>query len=103
MDTDIHDNAGEFLLPLSPEYIARVRELERYLPVMTRFESDQLVYLRRTDWPEETLIKWSGKLAERNARMEEIRQRAYARQKELREQRLRREREKNVQADKNNL
>ena len=79
MNTEIHNDTGP-----SPEYLARIRELERYLPVMTRFEQDQLIHLQRTDWPEETLIKWSGKLAERNALRADIQHRAYARQPALR-------------------
>jgi hypothetical protein len=79
MNTEIHNDTGP-----SPEYLARLRELERYLPVMTRFEQDQLIHLQRTDWPEETLIKWSGKLAERNALRADIQRRAYARQPALR-------------------
>ncbi|MBQ6286259.1 MAG: hypothetical protein IJK73_01210 [Bacteroidales bacterium] len=67
MDRGIHDTDGAVLRTPSPEYLARVKELERFLPVMTKMEQDQLIYLERTDWPEETLIKWSGKLAERNA------------------------------------
>lgn len=78
MNTEIHNDTGP-----SPEYLARLRELERYLPVMTRFEQDQLIHLQRTDWPEETLIKWSGKLAERNAMLADIQRRAYARQPAL--------------------
>ena len=79
MNTEIHNDTGP-----SPEYLARLRELERYLPVMTRFEQDQLIHLQRTDWPEETLIKWSGKLAERNALRADIQRQAYARQPALR-------------------
>ncbi|MBQ3814162.1 MAG: hypothetical protein II841_11465 [Bacteroidales bacterium] len=84
MNTEIHDNDGAVLRTPSPEYIARVKELERYLPVMTKAEQDQLIYLKRTDWPEETLIKWSGKLAERNAMRAEVQRRAYSRQPALR-------------------
>lgn len=84
MNNEIHNNDGAVLRTPSPEYIARVKELERFLPVMTKAEQDQLIYLERTDWPEETLIKWSGKLAERNAARAEIQRRAYARQPALR-------------------
>ena len=76
-------NSSSTLNTPDPDYIARVKYLERYLPVMTKAEQDELI-AGRTDWPEDTLIKWSGMLAERLAGRIDIQRRAYARQPSLR-------------------
>ena len=64
------------------DYIRNIRALEKYLPVMTKAEQDELI-AGKFDWPEDTLIKWSGKLAEREAFLKDLRDKVYARQKEI--------------------
>lgn len=50
----------------------------RFLMVMTPEESRQFT-AGRTDWPEDTLLKWEGMLAERNTRIQHATKQAISR------------------------
>lgn len=45
-----------------------IEYIGRFLMVMTPEESSQFT-AGRTDWPEDTLLKWEGMLAERSKRI----------------------------------
>lgn len=50
----------------------------RFLMVMTPEESRQFT-AGRTDWPEDTLLKWEGMLSERNTRIQHATKQAISR------------------------